>query len=187
MDLLRGTKRARHFPAGALDFAVDRARDKFGALLADGNYLPNFLILDAAFLVLITAFMLASYYFGDGYEYDVQFGNNALLWTTLYFIKVWWALSTFPFSVFWFPVIGPAVHGAAYTGYDMAGLLCPLLTDTQIKEKQKLEQEQDEREARGYTSQTWSESMSQAYKMSKMRRWGRATIGAALPPLRLII
>jgi len=47
MDLVRGTKRCRHVTASELAWAIERARVKFNAEPADGNYLPSFLVLDS--------------------------------------------------------------------------------------------------------------------------------------------
>ena len=72
---------------------------------------------------------------------------------------------------------------AEYTGYDMHGLLCPKLSDSQCRQKQEMEAE-----LRKDSSQvSFGTSLHRAWRLSKVRRWGRATIGTILPPLRILL
>ena len=50
-------------------------------------------------------------------------------------LQVAYGLTSFPFLIFHFPVIGPALSSPYPTGYNTIGLLCPLLAASEIKRK----------------------------------------------------
>ena len=53
----------------------------------------------------------------------------------LHRVQVAYGLTSFPFLIFHFPVIGPALSSPYPTGYNTIGLLCPLLAASEIKRK----------------------------------------------------
>jgi hypothetical protein len=71
--------------------------------------------------------------------------SDEMMKTSLYYVKVLYGVAAFPFLVFNVPIVGPALHRSKPTGYDKAGMLVPLLSNTLIRAK--LQQEHEEEEA----------------------------------------
>lgn len=65
--------------------------------------------------------------------------HSRQFWTMTYYMKVYYALMSFPFLIFHIPILGEALYGAKITGYDKSGLLVPRLSISAVTEKQRLE------------------------------------------------
>jgi len=66
----------------------------------------------------------------------------------------------------------------------MAGLLCPKLTDTQTRQKQNMEHQLAEKVLKPPSYYSW---LNDAWHTSRIRRWGRATVGTVIPPVRWLL
>ena len=89
--------------------------------------LPMFLVYDfCTVVVFLGVFLVRGYLL----EYD-----RPMWYTSFYYVKLLYALFSFPFLVFNLPLWGPALHRANATGYDKEGKLVPKLGDGLIKKK----------------------------------------------------
>ena len=147
-----------------MDAAKDAARIRFKAESRSGFYLPYFLYVDftlCALLCLSFGAMILAEGWGP---------SDPMFWHTLYYIKLTYSLVAWPFLVFLVPVFGPALHGAKATGYDMSGLCVPLLSNSRIRKKNRLQEQRAKDEAaraRLDEEQPWRA----AWRESKVRRW----------------
>ena len=64
-----------------------------------------------------------------------------MAWTSLKYAQMAYALLSLPFIVFLLPIIGPSLHHARATAYDMRGMLCPQLSVYEMKQLIKLRKE----------------------------------------------
>ena len=53
--------------------------------------------------------------------------HHWMLWTSLYFARLTYALLSLPFLIFLVPILGTSLHHAKPTAYDQAGLVVPTL------------------------------------------------------------
>jgi hypothetical protein len=102
---------------------------------------------------------------------------------SLWPVKIFYALSTFPFLLFFFPILGDALHSAQYTAYDMGGLLCPKLSDSNIREKLRLEAHLEVET----TELPFLQRVGRLWRLSSTRRWTRVGCGAVFPPIRFCL
>lgn len=116
-DILEGT--AKH-------------RDSISVTRQTGGYLGYFMAYDAAVVGLdFFLFVLAVPLWAGAYmELD-----NPMFWTCLYFFRLTYALSAWPFLAFALPVVGPLLHKAKPTGYDQSGALVPQLSAALMRQK----------------------------------------------------
>ena len=73
--------------------------------------------------------------------------------------------------LFLFPFLGEALHGAQFTGYNMVGLLCPKLWNSQVIAKEEIARRRKERERR--VELAGRESLLARWSQSEARRWAR--------------
>ena len=67
--------------------------------------------------------------------------ENWMFWLSLYYMKMFYALSSFPFLLFGVPVLGSILTHARPTGYDKMGILCPKLGASKVAKKLKQDRE----------------------------------------------
>jgi len=117
---------------------VDAARIEYGAAKGTGGYLVQMMFIDLALLVCIASSMLAFFWCGTEPQAD---GGRLMFRNTLSYISITWALMSFPFLIFHFPVVGPALSTPYYTGYSTLGVLVPQLSSSAIVRKETLAKE----------------------------------------------
>lgn len=136
-----------------IDAAVTRERLQLGVARRTGHCLPWFLLYDVLVCVYLVCDMVTTVVWRAGRPDAVAFGwpdstigqrpaesafdmaklwsDNVRLhwkfWTAFYFAKNTYACAALPFLLFSIPLLGPALHKAKPTGYDMHGLLCAKL------------------------------------------------------------
>ena len=132
----------------AVNRATEANRVRFRATEATGNYLPYFMAFDFGALGLIVLTWLGSYLWraqsegwlgGEGEGEGRSVLDDPMFWTTCYYLKMYYALISFPFLVFIIPIFGEALHGANATGYDKSGLCVPKLSSSRIRQKKAIE------------------------------------------------
>lgn len=142
---------------------VEASRARFRVAAGKGNLLPPLMMIDFTWLGIVCAsgVLFAGTHGG--------WSEGSHLWLdTLFYMKMAYALMSFPFILFLVPILGEALHGALPTGYDMRGLLCPKLSAAQVKTKEALARRR---------AQTLSEledkPLLAMWKRSDARRWTR--------------
>ena len=172
--------------AAMLDAAKEAARIRFKAERGSGSYLPLLMRFDMAclgLLVLTFAWQLQSSLWTESLHWRTDMGwDQPMVWHTLYYLKITYALAAWPFMAFFVPVIGAALHGAHRTGYDMAGLLVPQLGNAHIRRKIRIER------ARALAEEKLEKKVEEgpwrlAWRTSSLRRWLYGVLGL-LPPVR---
>ena len=116
--------------------ALAAARLRFGVQHSYGGYVPYFMLYD-----LLVILSLVAYLAWHAYGLRTQGAPMWLFWTTCYYMKLIWALASFPYLVFIVPVLGQALHQSKPTAYDQSGMLVPLLSGVMIKKKKVLDEE----------------------------------------------
>ena len=116
-----------------LESLRDVHRRRRGTPRGYGGQLPGFLFrYDAAALCLDVLLMggVLPLYFGFFGQW-----SGDMWWASLYYMRMIYALTAWPFLVYSLPVVGPLMHGALATGYDRAGALCPKLSTKLLRLK----------------------------------------------------
>ena len=67
--------------------------------------------------------------------------DHWMFWVSLYYMKLLFALLSFPFLLFAVPILGDVLTLAKPTGYDKSGVLCPRLSASQVARKINTERE----------------------------------------------
>ena len=116
--------------------AVAAARLRFGVQRGYGGYVPYFMLYDL--LVILSLFTYLAWH---AYWLRSSGAPLWLFWTTCYYMKLMWALASFPYLVFIVPVLGQALHQSKSTAYDQSGMLVPLLSGVMIKKKKVMDEE----------------------------------------------
>lgn len=116
--------------------ALAAARLRFGVQRGYGGYVPYFMLYD-----LLVILSLVAYLAWHAYWLRVQGAPVWLFWTTCYYMKLMWALASFPYLVFIVPILGQALHQSKSTAYDQSGMLVPLLSGVMIKKKKVMDEE----------------------------------------------
>lgn len=110
----------------AIRKALAAARLRFGVRRGHGGYVPYLMVYD---LVLILCLLL--YLAWHAARLRREGAPTWLFWSTCYYVKLLWALGSFPYLIFIVPVLGQALHQAKPTGYDQSGMLVPQLSGVQ--------------------------------------------------------
>lgn len=149
--------------------AIAQARERFKAEPGHGNFLPSFMWYDLSclFAIVTNAFLWTIPY--GHWIGDPVFGD------TLYYIKVFYGLSTFPFLVFHLPVVGPSLASPHATGYNTMGLLCPKLGGGQVKRKNLILQQRKE-------SDMHVSKIQRKWRESRSRRWTKLVVSVVDNP-----
>lgn len=125
------------------------------SLVRRGGRLQLFMLYDLIVLVIVLAIFHAAVHLrvGAGVEALAWPADGSLsvdderrrrlVWSMLYFANFVYSLAALPFALFEVPLLGPALHGAAKTGYDASGTLAPQLTSGLLKMKIAAEREQE--------------------------------------------
>ena len=155
--------RAADHTVAELQVVTERARRRFGAQVADGNALPSLMSFDTAIgaAVLVWGVLVITRHAGWSLDEPV-------LWHTLFYMKMIYGLGAFPFVLFLVPIIGEAMHGAHYTGYDKRGLCVPRLSPSQVIAK-----EEKARKRAAKLEKLRDNPLKAKWKASKLRRWVR--------------
>ena len=170
--LMTGRWGQRMPTAAEMDAAKDAARERFSASPGSGMYIHAFLLVDVAVL----SFLVLA--FGSLIVHAGWTTSDPMFWHTLYYLKLTYALSAWPFMAFLVPVFGSALHGASVTGYDMAGLCVPKLSNKNIRKKDALAAIRAKHEAKRAAKREANESPLVAkWRESEVRRWVRGLAG----------
>lgn len=151
-------------------------RRRFRAERVTGNYLPSFMLFDFCSLGLILAVGIGSHLWRI--QATTASVSDPMFWTSCYYMKMYYALMSFPFLVFIIPIFGEALHGANATGYDKSGLLVPRLSSDRIRQKKELES-QRRAEQEQMAGDAWMRARV-AWRLHPVRRWARAILGISV-------
>ena len=113
----------------AIARATAAARAKYGAEPRRGGRLPGFMKYDRYVVVLL---LLFGFFHILSMKYDP---SEMMFWTTLFYMRMAYGLSSLPFLIFSVPLIGPGMHHAQATAYDQSGTLVPRLSSSLMKKK----------------------------------------------------
>jgi len=118
--------------------ALAAARLRFGVQRGYGGYVPYFMLYD-----LVVILSLCVYLAWKAYWLHSRGAPLWLFWTSCYYVKLVWALASFPYLVFIVPILGQALHQSKSTAYDQSGMLVPLLSGVMIKKKKVMDEERE--------------------------------------------
>jgi len=163
-----------------LEDAKEAARIRFHAEEGEGGYLPHIMAVDFSVLGLEIIFWVWSYASlmaaataADGTPLGSEKDRWLVLYSTLYYIKLSYALSSFPFLVFLAPIIGAALYCAYPTAYDKTGLLVPKLSASKIMTKNNLARKRAAFEKRLEEDDSYLGQLRASWHKSNTRRWAR--------------
>jgi len=167
-------KHSTHITHKDLEDAKEAARIRFEAEEGEGGYLPHIMAVDFCILGIEILFWVWSYFsLMAASTKETEHDRLLVLYNTLYYIKLSYALSSFPFLIFLAPIIGAALYCAYPTAYDKTGLLVPKLSASKIMTKNKMARRRAELERRLEEDDSYWGTVRASWHKSNARRWAR--------------